>query len=162
MIFVAVGTQKFPLNRLLCALDELISQGSITEAVFAQTGHSTYLPEHYESQAFLSKESFEENIQNCDLLITHSGVATIVAGLKRNKPVIVVPRLAKYAEHVDDHQIQIAESFSEQNFVIMCSDTANLAACIVEAKRHEFDHYVSQRKRMLETIQQYLMKNMKK
>ena len=53
----------------------------------------------------------KKKIRECDVLITHSGVATIIAGLKNDKKVIVVPRLAKYGEHVDDHQVQIAESF---------------------------------------------------
>jgi UDP-N-acetylglucosamine transferase subunit ALG13 len=44
MIFVAVGTQKFQLNRLLKEIDDLISQGKLQDEVFAQTGHSDYIP----------------------------------------------------------------------------------------------------------------------
>lgn len=35
-----------------------------------------------------------------------------MSGLLKGKPVIVVPRLEKYHEHVDDHQQQIAEAFA--------------------------------------------------
>ena len=76
MVFVAVGTQKFPFNRLLKAVDELIEQGRLEEEVFAQVGHSDYVPRNYAYKDFLSKEEFQSCIERCDLLITHSGVAT--------------------------------------------------------------------------------------
>lgn len=156
MIFVAVGTQKFQLNRLLRQLDELIEAGRINEPVFAQTGHSDYQPVHYEHTDFLNKEAFDEYISKCDVLITHSGVGTIIAGLKRKKPVIVYPRLAKYQEHVDDHQLQIAESFSEQNLVLLYEENSSLEQLIEEARTHSFAVYHSQRTNVVSTVRSYL------
>ena len=83
-------------------------------------------------------------------------MATIIAGLKNEKKVIVVPRLDKYGEHVDNHQVQIAESFSKQNYVIMCTEGDSLEELIVKAKHHEFAKYISQRKQMIETIEKFL------
>ena len=119
MIFVALGTQKFQFNRLLQMIDQLLDEGKIKETVFAQIGNSDYRPKNYKYASFLDKNEFEDRIRNSNLLITHSGVATIITGIKNNKKVIVVPRLAKYGEHVDDHQVQIAQSFSKQNYVMM-------------------------------------------
>lgn len=156
MIFVAVGTQKFPFNRLLKAVDDLIEQGVLTEEVFAQVGHSDYVPRNYAYKDFLSKEDFHARISDCNLLITHSGVATIVAGLKLYKPVVVVPRHAQYAEHVDDHQVQIAESFSEKNLLVMCKQPDDLAEAVGYARTHTFTKYVSQRNLVIKTIREYL------
>lgn len=156
MIFVAVGTQKFPFNRLLKAVDDLIEQGVLSGEVFAQVGHSDYVPRNYAYQAFLSKEDFQKRISECDLLITHSGVATIIAGLKLYKPVVVVPRHAQYAEHVDDHQVQIAESFSEKNLLVMCKQPDELAEAVTYARTHTFEKYVSQRDLVIKTIRDYL------
>lgn len=156
MIYVAVGTQKFQFNRLLSILDKMVDEGLIKEDIFAQIGHSDYLPQNYMYKVFLNKVEFENYVKKCDLLITHGGVATIIAGLKYNKPVIVVPRLAKFGEHADDHQIQIAESFSEQNFVMMCGETDNLVEIMNRAKTHIFSKYISQRKLMVKTIREYL------
>lgn len=156
MIYVAVGTQKFPFNRLLETVDKLIATGSIKEEVIAQIGHSDYQPQHYAFQRFLNKDEFNNNIEKCNLLITHSGVATIIAGLKYNKPVIVVPRLSKFGEHVDDHQVEIAESFSNQNFVMMCGENDDLAELVQQAPKHDFSKYLSQRERMIKTIRDYL------
>lgn len=156
MIFVAVGTQKFQLNRLLKAVDDLIAQGQLSGEVFAQTGHSDYVPQNYEYKDFLSKDDFQSCISRCDLLITHSGVATIIAGLKQGKRVVVVPRLAKFGEHVDDHQLQIAKSFSEKNLLLMCGEQDDLAEVVKRAGTYSFAKYVSQRELVAKTIRDYL------
>ena len=156
MIFVAVGTQKFQLNRLLKAVDDLIAQGLLEDTVFAQTGHSDYVPQNYQYKDFLSKDDFQSCISRCDLLITHSGVATIIAGLKLGKSIVVVPRLAKFGEHVDNHQIQIAESFSDKNLIMMCKEDDDLAETVKCARTHTFAKYVSQRSLVEKTIRDYL------
>ena len=156
MIFVAVGTQKFPFDRLLKGIDDLIEQGQLESDVFAQIGHTDYAPRNYRYQNFLTKDDFQSYISSCDVLITHSGVATIIAGMKLEKPVVVVPRFAKFGEHVDDHQFQIAESFSDKNLVLMCKHMDKLAQTVQEAKTHSFSKYVSQQERMIHTIRDYL------
>jgi UDP-N-acetylglucosamine transferase subunit ALG13 len=156
MIFVAVGTQKFPFNRLLKGIDDLIEQGRLEGDIFAQIGHSDYVPRNYKYKDFLSKDDFQSCIRDCEVLITHSGVATIIAGMKMEKPVVVVPRFARYAEHVDDHQLQIAESFSDKNLVLMCKNVDNLGELVEEAKKHTFCQYVSRKERIISTIRDYL------
>ena len=76
--------------------------------------------------------------------------------MKFDKPVIVVPRLAKYGEHVDDHQLQIADSFQKLNFVIKCQDVSKLLEAITEARSHKFDRYISQRKKMTKTVELFI------
>ena len=126
MIFVAVGTQRFKFDRLLRQVDSLVENGFLQDDIFAQTGSSSYKPKFYKSKEFLNKSEFDSKISTCDLLITHCGVGTIITGLKKEKPVIVCPRLAKYKEHVDDHQLEIAEAFSKLNYVLVCSEGDDL------------------------------------
>ena len=156
MVFIAVGTQTFQLNRLLKAVDDLIVRGVLEGEVFAQIGHSDYVPQHYAYKDFLSKDDFHNYISNCDLLITHGGVATIVSALKLDKRVVVYPRLAKFGEHVDDHQFQIAETFSSKNLVTMCKEKNDLAEIVRYAMTHPFSKYVSQREIVTQTIRDYL------
>lgn len=156
MIFVVLGTQKFQFNRLLKEIDRLIEKKKIEDEVFAQIGHSDYMPKNYVALDFLDKVVFENKISSCDMLITHSGVGSIVSGINNGKPVIVVPRLKKYNEHVDDHQLEIAAAFSQKNYVLMCSEVKDLEKTIVEAEIHKFDKYVSQREKTVNTISRYL------
>ena len=156
MIFLAVGTQNFPFDSLLRAVDALAGAGSLAEEVFAQTGYCQYRPAHFPFQDFLSKDAFEEQIRRCSLLLTHGGVSTIVTALREAKPVVVVPRRKQYGEHVDDHQVQIAESFAQSNLVLACLRTEDLGAAIREAKTHRFDRYVSSRGNAVARVRAYL------
>lgn len=156
MIFVAVGTQKFQFNRLLKEIDRIIENELLHEEVYAQIGFSDYMPENYHYDKMMDKDKYDLMIENCDLLITHSGVGTIVSGLKCSKPVIVVPRLKEYNEHVDDHQVQIADAFSEKNLILKCEDTGDLVSCIEEAKRHTFSRYVSKKNAVVDVIENFL------
>lgn len=153
-IFVAVGTQKFQFNRLIKAVDDYVAISG--EKAFGQIGKSAYIPKNYEYKEFLSKEEFAENLIQCDIVITHSGVATIIESLKLGKPVIVIPRLKKYGEHVDDHQIQIAESFDENGLVSMCLDLEKLGDALGIVKNKKFKQYTSQRLKMIRTIEEYI------
>ncbi|MCD7790727.1 MAG: beta(1,3)galactosyltransferase EpsH [Bacteroides thetaiotaomicron] len=156
MIFVAVGTQKFQMNRLLMEVDNLISAGKIDVNVYAQSGNSTYKPTGYSYAPFLTKDEFDEKIDECELLITHGGVGTIVSGLKRNKAIIVVPRLKKYKEHVDDHQLQIADSFAKLGYILKCEEMEDLAVMIEKANSYQFSAYKSERSKMLEYLDGYI------
>ena len=105
MIFVTVGSQKFQFNRLLKKIDELVEDGTIKEKVFAQVGVSDYKPKYYEYVDFMTQEEFNNKIDKADVVITHAGTGVIVNSVKKCKKVIGVPRLSKYGEHVDDHQV---------------------------------------------------------
>ena len=157
MIFVTLGTQKFQFNRLLRMMDDLIENKKIHERVFAQIGNSDYLPQYYEYCNFLSNNDYEEYIKNCDILVSHSGVGTIMTGLKYRRKIIVVPRLSKYGEHIDDHQTQIAQSFSKLNYVLMYSDEDNnMEQLIVDTTTKHFSNYSSCRNQVIDTIRQYI------
>ena len=146
MIFVALGTQKFPFNRLLKELDLISKEGKIKDRIVAQTGYSTYIPKMFKSTKFLNVDEYNKNIKKCDLLITHAGVGTILEGKKLDKPIIVVPRLSKYGEHVDDHQLEIAEDFAKKKLVFACQDIKKLASLIEETKKSKLMKYVSNNK----------------
>lgn len=144
MIFLVLGTQKFQLDRLLKKIDELVATNIIKEEVFAQIGHSTYLPKNYEYTPFLEKDLFEDKIKSCKLLITHSGVSTIMAGIKNEKPVIVFPRREKYNEHVDDHQLEISRAFQKKELILLCENEESISEMITLSKTYEFKEFTSQ------------------
>ena len=127
LILVTVGTQKFQMDRLIKAVDQVAGSGALNEEFFIQSGHSTYTPEHCQYAAFLKKEEMEEKMDQCSILLSHAGVGSILMGLKRGKKVIVIPRLQKFGEHVDDHQVEIAESFAKAGYIKMAMNAEALA-----------------------------------
>lgn len=119
MILVTLGTQDKKFTRLLEKIDELIDKKIITDKVVVQAGYSAdYKSSNMKIFDLISKEEFDKLISECNVLITHGGVGAILTGLKYNKKVIAVPRLKKYKEHVNDHQIQIVKNFDEEGLII--------------------------------------------
>jgi UDP-N-acetylglucosamine transferase subunit ALG13 len=158
MIFVVLGTQKFQLNRLLIEIDDLIETGGITQEVIAQIGVSDYIPKHYKYYRYIDKKQFDEFVSQATVVITHSGVGSIISALKSKKPVVIYPRLHKYHEHVDDHQLDIAKAFEKKNYVICRYDDVLLPQVMKRCRQYPFAEYVSNTNRIIGIIQDFLSK----
>lgn len=156
MIFITLGSQKFQFNRLLIAVDELISSGAITEKVFAQTGYSDYEPKNYPYKSFLNRDEFAEAEEKAEIVITHGGTGAIIGAVKKGKKVIAVPRLAKYGEHVDDHQIQLLKEFENMGIILVCYDTKQLGSVYKEVETAELKPYISNQKAIINSINDFL------
>ena len=156
MIFVTVGSQKFQFNRLLIEIDKLIENKSIKEKVLAQIGVSEYIPKNYEYTDFTTQDEFSEKIDEANLIITHGGTGVIVNALKKGKKVIAIPRLSKYGEHVDDHQIQLIKEFEEMNFIEPVYEIDELSNAIQEIKEKKYNIYVSNTDKIIEDIEKFI------
>ena len=138
------------MNRLIEAIDKMAS--TMSETFFIQTGNSTYKPKNCEYKDFVDALEFQKMIENCSILVTHSGVGTIMRGIDAGKPVLVVPRLARYHEHVDDHQVQIAKAFAEKNCVIYCDDLEQLPKVLEDTKTFQFQPYKAPESKIVDII----------
>ena len=158
MIFVTLGSQKFQFNRLLMELDKLVEEKKISNDIFAQIGYSDYKPKNYEFKEFLDREQFSEFMDKCDTVITHGGTGAIVGAVKREKKVIAVPRLAKFGEHVDDHQLQIIDQFTDMNFIVGVKETNEIYEALEQLKTIEFKKYISNTENIIKSIEEFLAK----
>lgn len=113
MIFVTVGSRNYPFDRLFVKLDELFDNGILEGELFAQIGTATYRPRNYKYKNFISQDEFLEAINKADIVVSHGASGSIMKALNAGKKVIAVTRLAKYGEHIDDHQIQNNEAFGK-------------------------------------------------
>ncbi|MDE6893008.1 MAG: beta(1,3)galactosyltransferase EpsH [Lachnospiraceae bacterium] len=156
MIFVTVGSQKFQFNRLLEKTDQMVKDGIITEEVFMQTGASDYVPRHCRYQAFYNCDEFSELMEKSDVVITHGGTGTIIKSVKMGKKTIVIPRLARYGEHVDDHQLQLLERFREMNLVFACPDLSSLPDALSCIRNHRFSLYQSGTESLIASIDDFI------
>lgn len=130
LIFVCVGSRQYQFNRLLKKLDELVEQGLIKEDVFAQIGESDYKPKYYSYKKFITPEEYDQYINQSILVISHGGSGSVIKALKAGKQVIAVPRLAKYKEHINDHQLQIVETFVSNKYVLAVYEMDELYGAI--------------------------------
>ena len=156
MIFITLGSQKFQFNRLLKAVDELCVSGQFSGNVFAQIGYSDYEPQNYRYKKFMDRNEFAESIIQADIVITHGGTGAIINAVKQGKKVIAVPRLARYGEHVDDHQIQLLKEFDEMRFIEACYDPTNLKEAFQNIQSRTYLPYVSNTERIICSIEEFL------
>lgn len=151
MIFVTVGSQKFPFDRLIQRVDQMLEEGVLGEEVFIQTGTSDYVP-RCRHQPFCEREQFEELLEACSILITHGGAGTMVEAVKRGKRVVAVPRLAQYGEHVDDHQLELAGRFDAMNLLCACVDIERLPEAVCDVRTRSFAKFRSNTERFLASL----------
>ena len=161
-IFITTGSQKFQFNRLLKAVDQLYEAGFMTMSAFAQIGSSDYQPKYYEYKEFLDRDAFAAEMDRADVVITHGGTGVIIGAIKKGKKVIAVPRLAKYGEHVDDHQLQLLEQFEGMGMIEVWHDTESLADCLERVKKSKYKAYVSNTEKILKSIDDFLKEVKKK
>ena len=152
MIFAAVGTQKFPMDRLVTELDRIAGAGLVTEEIFVQSGTSSCAVQHIQHSPYLEKTDMDARVAACSILICHAGVGTILTGLKAGKKVIVVPRRAAFGEHVDDHQLEIAQSFARAGYVRAVEDIAGLAETIRDSAAWQPKPFTSNKSKFSELI----------
>lgn len=126
MIFLTVGTQ-FPFNRLVRAVDEAMGQDLISDDIFGQIGESSYKPENFDAVAYLSKEQFDKCVQEASNVIGHAGIGTITIALEYNKPLLVLPRLKRYGEIVNDHQLDITRKFEHLGYLLAAYSAEELS-----------------------------------
>lgn len=154
-IFLTLGTHPQQFNRLLEKVDSLIEKGKIKGHVFAQTGNSDYTPRHCSFKKFIPPKEYEQEFEKSDIIISHGGAGAIINALKFKKPLIIVPRLKKFSEHTDDHQIDLAEALDKRKKAIAVFDLKELAEAIERAKHFNAEKE-SERKMLIARIKEFL------
>ena len=144
MILVTLGTQDKKFYRLLDIIQNAIDNGKITDKVVVQAGYSSdYKSNDMEIFDLMPIDKFEKMVKKCDVLITHGGVGSIINGLKYHKKIIAVPRLKKYREHTNDHQLQIVNTFSNEGYILKFDDGDNFDIIFDKVKNFKTRKYQS-------------------
>ena len=156
MILVLLGTQDKSFERLLKAIAKEIDKGNIKDKVIAQTGSTSFEHKKIKAFDFTTKEEIEDLIKKAKIVITHAGVGTIIECIKNGKKVIAVPRLKKYGEHTNDHQLQITKEFAMKNYVLPLYDTKNLSKVLEKIKSFKPEKYESNSENFKNRIKGYI------
>jgi len=98
----------------------------IDQKVIIQTGFTNYKPENAEWFDFVEESRIKGYYKNADVIVTHGGAGSLLDCLKYSPSIIVVPRLKKYNEHLDDQQIDLALALQIQGKVTTVLDTNEL------------------------------------
>lgn len=149
MIFVTVGTGKF--DELIKKIDEISPE--VGSKIIAQIGWGGYIPKNLEYFRF--KPSLEYYYKKAALIITHGGAGTIYELLKRKKKIIGVANTAR----TDVHQFEILKVLSEQNNLVWCRNTNDIAESIKKVKSFRFRGYKKQECKIADRIKEFLSRD---
>ena len=160
MIFITLGTQDKTFPRLLKSIEKFIKNGVIKDKVFVQAGTTKYKSSVMDIKDFVDMETFKKYIMDSDLIITHGGVGTILEGLKNNKKIIGCARLEKYGEHVNNHQVQLLERFSEDGYIIYAEDLDKFDEYYRKVKDFKPKKYKFNQDNFNKKLNKYIKENM--
>ena len=154
MILIALGTQDKPFYRLLEAVQKQIDNKKIKDKIIVQAGCSCdFKSNDMEIFDLIPLDEFDKLIEECDVLITHGGVGTIITGLKNNKKVIAAARLEKYGEHVNDHQLQIIENFTNSGYILSLDKFDELDKVLKNINNFKPKKYKSNTKKFIKILE---------
>jgi UDP-N-acetylglucosamine--N-acetylmuramyl-(pentapeptide) pyrophosphoryl-undecaprenol N-acetylglucosamine transferase len=123
-IVVSVGTSsKYGFRRLL---ERLVAVVPDDIEVLWQTGCTDVAGLPIDANPAVPAASLAAAIAEADVVVAHAGAGIALTILEAGKVPILVPRRAAFAEHIDDHQGEIASRL-EQLGLAFVTDAADLS-----------------------------------
>ncbi|MEM4214992.1 MAG: glycosyltransferase [Candidatus Pacearchaeota archaeon] len=139
MIFVTVGTDIHSFSRLIDYVEKLKQMKIIKEKIIIQYGYTkikrkikgiTYID-------FIPLKKFNYYLKNANFIISHGGLGNLLQAIKFRKKVIAVPRLKKFNEHKNDHQLELVKQLAKEKKILFANDLGSLIKCIKKIKNFE-------------------------
>jgi UDP-N-acetylglucosamine transferase subunit ALG13 len=109
-------------------MDEIASR--IEEEVVMQIGATDYEPAHARYFRYIDDDTMVEYMQQARLIISHAGAGTLLTLSSVGRSAILVPRLKKFGEAIDDHQLELAGVMAKNGSMTVISDVDDLDACV--------------------------------
>ena len=158
MILVTVGTHEQPFDRLIKEVDRLVGEGKLKD-VIAQIGYCNYKPKNIKKVfKFVEYEKMNKLFKEAEIIITHAGIGSTLLAVRYGKPIIVVPRLKEFGEHLTQHQLDVTKELASENRIVAVYNINDLEKAIAKMK-----HWKSkpiQRGKVFNIIQEYLFRVM--
>jgi UDP-N-acetylglucosamine transferase subunit ALG13 len=130
---VTVGTDHHPFDRLIGWINDWLGQHPARiPAFFAQFGSASTEPLCAGSR-FLDAGQLDQVLGDADVMICHGGPGSIADAWHRGQVPIVVPRLRRLGEVVDDHQVDFCVKLAALGRVRLAQDREVFAGLIDEA-----------------------------
>ena len=128
LVFVTVGTDHHPFDRVMQWTANLISSHPHIEAV-VQHGDS-HPPAGARNQAMMDVATFMDTLDRASVVVCHGGPGSIMEARGAGHLPIVVPREKRFGEHVDDHQVRFATRLSVDGMVQLARSEAEFRAAV--------------------------------
>lgn len=125
-VFVTVGTNEAPFDRMLRAVGTVHGHGPWT----VQAGSSSVRRPGARSLAFMPFEAMLEEMSRARAIVAHAGVGSATLALASGLRPVLVPRRARYGEAVDDHQVAFARRLQEAGLAVVAESETEIAEAL--------------------------------
>lgn len=114
LILVTLGTSDYQFQRLLELISEhpLYKSAKVRWVIQAGDNEVKKHPANGEVVNLVSRQDMEAYVKEASLVVSHCGIGSINLMLSYQKRVFFVPRVEKFSEFSDDHQLQIAQEIN--------------------------------------------------
>jgi UDP-N-acetylglucosamine--N-acetylmuramyl-(pentapeptide) pyrophosphoryl-undecaprenol N-acetylglucosamine transferase len=119
-VVVTLGSMRsyeFPraVERLAAVLPEILEPDA---EVLWQVGPTDTTGLGISSRDLIPASELAGAIARADLVVAHAGIGSALTALEAGKQPVLLPRRQARGEHVDDHQVQIAEDLEQRELAI--------------------------------------------
>jgi UDP-N-acetylglucosamine transferase subunit ALG13 len=132
VIYVTLGTHEQPFTRAL----DVIAEAAALDDLVVQHGHTKPidLGGGVEWRAFVRYGEATKFMEDSSAVVSHAGVGCLMSAIAAGHVPVALPRLRRYGEHVDDHQMQIAERLSTDGLAIICHSSEEFPSALQIAR----------------------------
>ncbi|MFH1587681.1 MAG: PssE/Cps14G family polysaccharide biosynthesis glycosyltransferase [Candidatus Diapherotrites archaeon] len=154
MIFVTTGTHT-GFDRLLREVDKIAGIGKIKDEFVVELGNSGFEPKNFKKIKFLPRREYLKNLKNSDLVIIHGGSGSVLDVLINKKKAIIVPRLKKFREHENDHQMDLAQALEKSGRALAVYKISDLTRKIIDAKNFS-PKFSSEKSGLINALEEFI------
>ena len=129
MIFATCGSTELSFDRMMEALAALPADELHVQHGIAQP------PPCAQAYPFLPFTAVIEKIDQADVVVSHAGVGSIMCALRAGHTPVIFPRLKRYSETVDDHQVELAEALAERGTAVVARSAEELVRAVASVPR---------------------------
>lgn len=115
-VVVTLGTERFDFSRAVRALFPLLPRDC---DVLWQMGSTAAEPPIGRAVKLIPHADMAAEIAEADLVVTHAGVGSVLTALDAGHCPVVLPRASRYAEHVDDHQLDLGATLVSRDLAVV-------------------------------------------
>lgn len=131
MIVGVTGTHT-PFDRLVRGLARYAADHP-SEPVWVQHGKGALVPP-LEGAAMVRREELLARMDAAEVVVVHAGCGTLLDAMSLGHVPVTVPRLSRFGEHVNDHQLELLRALAAEDRIVPVDDIAELPAKIAQAR----------------------------
>lgn len=167
MIFVTVGTTKFPFERLFKTVDKVLIKTNSKEKLIVQSpvGYNFLYPnvEIIDDLPFLKMIGF---FKKSRISIVHGGVTSMFLATKYcHLQPIIFPRYKKYGEHTNNNQVEFCKFISSKILASYVFDSQNLTKkmrTFLRTKKRSKSNVILCSRKLLKKLDEYCLRDFEK